>query len=164
MRQLHYCSKENIFGIEAFLLEYNETVFLKYCFIIDSTMIGDINQTCVLNPQIDILKNIILKKGTRKLNDYATQKLNTLTDKLIELYNTTKNDSIINSININSISCEAFDATFTFLIEEISYDLFLAKDLFNKKYYGKKLPKGIFYSEIQLFYNWILKNTRITLK
>jgi len=171
MHEKHYKSKNEVFSIEGFLVDTNDNIFIRYCFFLKTQMIGDLEQTSLLSPQIEILKEILSQKDKRivsiETNKYEYKYL---IDNIIDiLYDDDINivkgfEKIPASIlDVNSNSCESFDSFYTFLIEEKSYDLFLSKDIYNNKYFHLKIPKGIFYKEIKTFYQWIIDSTKLTL-
>lgn len=162
--------EKHSFAIEINLIQGTEKLFGQYCYWLNNQMIGDIEQLTLLSAIWGDLGKIVLYKDNRTIADVDAFSSNHIIDTLI--YNLSEigsshfyiDNKLIDYVNINYFKTPCMDGYYIFLIENISFDWFLAKDLIDQHYYNYKIPKGIFYKHIKDAQAWISSSTLLTLK
>lgn len=147
--------EKNSFAIEIHITKGKGHIFGQYCYWLNDQMIGDIDQTTLLSAIAGDLEKIILSRGNRIIQGIGTFSSDKITDALIHNSLEKRNSHFhidedkLDHININYFNTPCMDGYYIFLIENSSYDWFLAKDLLDQKCYNYKMPKDIFYKLIE---------------
>lgn len=154
---------KNLFAIEIYLHQPQNRVFTSYCFWVKNNMVGDINETSVLESEIGIFENILANKNRRTISELsqysASQVIQYLIDKTWEgeennlLTKYTSNE--LEVLDINSHQGECFNGFYCFLMEADGYDWLLCKDSITNKIIDAKIPKDEFYKYVKSTLNWI---------
>ncbi len=162
------------FGIEAYLDQPSDRVFIRYCFWVNKDMVGELSQPNLLIATLPVFESMLSNKGKRNCTQIISYQPRELIDILINKIWLTqdigwlkKKDLTFENfklLDIGSHQGETFQGFYLFLIESEGYDWILCKDDILDKVIQLKIPKGDFYKTVAALSDWIRKSTMLVLK